>query len=350
MSTDPSETVGAPPAAALIQLVDGYWASQAVHAAAALGVADHLAGGPQESAVVARAAGADPDAVHRLLRALATLGVVTEGGDARFALTPLGDCLRSDRADSLRPFVLFRCGYEYPAWGSLLHSVRTGDPAFDHVFGATMWDYLAAHPDASAVTNAAMAAFAPETAAAVTDAYDFGTAGTVVDVGGGNGTLLAAILQACPGVRGIVFDQPHVVAEVEAVLRAAGVAERCATAGGDFFSMVPEGADIYLMKWILHDWSDADAVRILRRCREAMHAESRLLIVEAVLPERAEPGAEQQSFALDDLTMLVMTQRGRERTAGAWRALLDAASFSPPRIIPTAATLSILEAAPAPST
>ena len=211
------------PAAALRQLVHGYRVSQAIHVAATLGLADLMRDGARGSDELAAATGAHPLALYRVLRALASVGVFREEADRRFALTPLGDCLRSDAPQPVAPWAAFICRpYVWQPWGHLLHSVRTGEPAFRHVHGTDAWAYRAAHPEEEALFDAAMTANSRRQAAAVLAAYDFGRFGCVVDVGGGRGALLAAILARHPNVRGVLFDQPHVVAEAEQELQAAG--------------------------------------------------------------------------------------------------------------------------------
>jgi len=247
----------------------------------------------------------------------------------------------------VRDAVLFLVGeWCWRTWGGLLHSVRTGEPAFDHVFGMSNFEYWAHDAEAGATHDAYFRAMARTTSAPLVAAYDFSRFGTVVDVGGSAGALLAAILQAHPGVRGVLFDLPHVVAGAAAVLTEAGVADRCAVVGGTFFESVPAGGDAYLLKYVIHDWDDARAVAILRRCREVTAPESVLLLIEQVLPERLEAGAAAQRVARLDLQMLVLTPGGRERTEGEFRALLREAAFELRAVLPTASPFHILEAVP----
>ena len=224
--------------------------------------------------------------------------------------------------------------------------MRTGEPSFDRVFGMGNWAYWEHNPEAGAVRNAFFAALARTTNAPLVAAYDFARFGTVVDVGGNTGPLLAAILQATPGVRGVLFDLPHVVAAAAPVLAEAGVADRCAVVGGSFFEPVPSGGDAYLLKHIVHDWDDARAAAILRGCRAAMTPAAVLLLIEQVLPEGLAAGAAALQLARLDLQMLVFTPRGRERTEGEYRALLREAGFELRRVVPTRSPLSILEGVP----
>ena len=271
-------------AADLTRLVNGFQAAQAVHAAAVLGVADLLAGGPRASDDLAAATDTHAPSLYRLLRALAAVGVLEEDGERRFALTALGECLRADAPEPVGAWAV-HVGqpYFWDAWGDLLHSVRTGETAFRALHGEDTWSWRSRHPEAGAVFDAAMTAASRRANRALVDAYDFSRFGTVVDVGGGHGALLAGLLARHPAMRGVLFDQPHVVAGAADVLAAAGVADRCEIVGGDFFDDVPAGGDAYLLKWILHDWDDEEAVAILRACRAAAPDGGALLVVERVI-------------------------------------------------------------------
>lgn len=330
---------------AMLQVATGYTSAQVVHVAAQLGLADLLADGPRSIEDLAGATDAHAPSLARLVRALAVLGVVSEGDGGRIELTPLGTTLRSDVPGSVRDAVLFLVGeWSWRAWGGLLHSVRTGEPAFDRIFGMSNFEYWEHDAEAGAIHDAYFRAMARTTSAPLVAGYDFSRFGTVVDVGGSNGSLLAAILRAHPGVRGILFDLPHVVAGAAPVLAEAGVADRCAVVGGTFFESVPPGANAYLLKYIIHDWDDARAGAILRRCREAAAPGAVLLLIEQVLPERLEAGTAAQRVTRLDLQMLVLTPGGRERTEGEFRALLGAAGFALRAVLPTASPFHILEA------
>lgn len=261
------------PATVARELAMGFRGSQLLFVMAELGIADQLAGGPLDSSDLATRLNAAPDALHRVLRALAQFGVLEYGADGCFALTSVGDCLRSDRPDSLRPVARF-WGHEMfqRSWGNLLHTVVTGETAFNHIFGMPAFDYLERHPDASAIYNPGMAKLQASTTPAIAAAYDFGAFDTIIDVGGGNGSLLAGILQAHPGPRGIVFDLPHARAEAEETLQRAGLAERACFKAGDFFDAVPTGGDCHILRQVIHDWNDKKAEAILLRCREALPA------------------------------------------------------------------------------
>jgi SAM-dependent methyltransferase len=325
---------------AFIQMATGYWVSKAIYVAARLGVADLLAAGPKTVERLAAEAGADAPTLRRLLRALAGVGVFREDAEGRYELTQFAEFLRSNVPGSQRGFVL-HVGEtpSWAAWDGLLASVRTGESAFRAVHGAEVFPYYAAHPESNEPFNAAMAELSNVVAAAVTEAYDFSGFRRIADVGGGHGALLAAILKATPAARGLVYDQPEVVAGARAKVEAAGLAARCDTVGGDFFESVPAGCDAHVLKWIIHDWDDGRALKILRNCHGSLADGGRLLLVEAVVPEGNEPSFSKWM----DLQMLVMTG-GRERTAAEYRALLAAAGFELTRVIPTKSPVSIVEA------
>lgn len=327
-------------AAQLRRLVNGYQASQAIHVCAKLGIADLLADGPRSVEELAAATGSHPASLDRLLAALAAIEITHEGEDGRFALGPLGDGLRSDQPNSIAGWAAFIGEPSYwQAWGDLLHSVQTGDNAFRHIHGTDPWTYRARHPEQSAVFDRAMTSLSRQVIAGVLAAYDFRRFATVVDVGGGNGALLAAILVAQPAMRGILFDQPHVVAGAGGLLSEMGVDDRCEVVSGSFFESVPAGGDAYLLKSILHDWEDDDCIAILRVCREAMPPGATLLALERALG----PANERPDSKLSDLNMLV-GPGGRERTAAAYAALFAAAGLRFAGETPSASGFSVFSA------
>jgi hypothetical protein len=318
MSEEPSD-----PAATIRQLVNGFQVSQALHVAATLGLADLLAAGQRTSADLAAATNTHEPSLYRLLRALAATDVLHEADDRRFELTELGERLRSDVDDSIAGWAAFIGSRSYwTAWDDLLHSVTTGENAFQHVHGTDVWTYRSTRPEESAVFDRAMATLSRRTVGAILAAYDFSAFATIVDVGGGTGALLGAILGAAPGARGVLFDQPHVVAGAGRVLAALGVADRCDVVGGSFLDEVPSGGDAYTMRAVLHDWTDDDAVRILQVVRKAMHADARLLVIERVI---APPNAG-AAGKFSDLNLLV-APGGRERTAEEFASLFEQAGF-----------------------
>jgi hypothetical protein len=328
------------PASTLSRLLMGAQVSQAINVAAAIGIADLLSDGPRTSEELAARTDAHADSLYRLLRALASVGVFREDEHQRFALTPVGELLRSDVPVSLHGWAAF-VGRPYirAAWSELEHSVRTGENAFRRVHGTDVWSYRAEHPRESDIFDRAMESLTGASNRSLLDAYDFGGFETLVDVGGGNGALLAALLGEYPAMRGILFDQRHVVANAGSTLAAAGVADRCTVVPGSFFEEVPAGGDAYVLKSILHDWEDREAAAILRVCRSGMTEAAVLLLVERVV---GGPNEDPRT-AFSDLNMLV-APGGRERTSDEWRALLDVARFGLVRTTPTASGLSVIEA------
>jgi O-methyltransferase domain/Dimerisation domain len=303
--------VNAPnPSADLLRIIDAFQASRAVHVAAELGIADLLRSGPREIDDLAVATHTHSRSLYRLLRTLSAVGVFREDDGRRFALTDVGEYLLSDIPGSLRGWArLLGRRYYWQAWGALLHSVQTGAVAFDHVHGRGVWEYRAEQPVDAQIFDRAMATGTQVIAEAVLAVRDFSPFGCVVDVGGGDGTLLGKILTAHPSSRGVLFDQPHVVKRATPLLQSAGLAHRCQAIGGNFFESVPAGGDAYLLKWILHDWDDDASIAVLRSCRRAMPPDGRLLVVEHVIG----PPNESPSGRLMDLNMLVITG-GHERT------------------------------------
>jgi hypothetical protein len=327
--------------AGLARLVGGFRVSQTLYAAVELGIPDLLADGERSSDDLAEASGADASALYRLLRALASLGILHEADGRRFSLTELGQPLRGDVPASLRDWVkLSGRDYFWHTWGNLTNSIRSGENAFRSLHGQSVWEWRAAHPEESAIFDAAMRSTTLAANAAILAAYDFGRFGTVVDVGGGTGTLLASILEAHPATRGILFDQEHVVSGAEPVLRAAGVADRCEVFGGSFFSSVPAGGDAYVLKWIIHDWEDEDCVAILRACRQAMAPEAVVLVIERDLG----PPNENAVAKISDLNMLVIPG-GRERTEEEYEQLFARAGLRHVSTALAASGHAVMEAA-----
>jgi len=325
------------------RLADGFLTTQLLYVAARLGVADVLAEGPRTGAELAAAVGADPDLLTRALRGLVLEEVLAEEEGGRFALTDLGQCLRADAPRSMRGPLLARGEVYYQAAAGTLAAVRHGGTAFEHVYGDRFFDHLRRHPEQEGAFQASMTARSEQEAGDVVAAYDFGGIGRLVDVGGRHGILLGAILRSAPDLHAVLVDQPAVVEEARRRLTAEGVADRCQLVPGDFFAEVPAGADAYVLSRVLHDWTD-DARRVLAACRAAMGPGSRLLVVEAILPERA---ADQPAVIRMDLHMLVLLG-ARERTEEEFRRLRAGAGFEVRRVVPTrsVAGLSVIEAGP----
>jgi O-methyltransferase domain/Dimerisation domain len=327
--------------ARLLEMTRGYVVTKTLFVAAQLGIADLLADGPRPAAELAAATGGHPRALHRILRALASYRVFAETEPGVFTLGELGDLLRTDAPGSLRHWVLTNGGLLYHALGHAEQSALTGEPAFRQAYGADLFAYLATDPEQSTTFDAAMADFSRRSAAAVLMAYDLSAARHLVDVGGGNGAFAIAALRAHERLNATVFDQPHVVEAVLPHAREAGVAERCSVVAGDFFAEVPSGGDTYVLSWIVHDWDDERALRILRNCRAAMPDDGRLLLVEAVVPDGNAP----HFSKFGDIVMLVALG-GQERTAAEYRVLLESAGFRLEQIVATAGPRSVLEARP----
>jgi hypothetical protein len=326
--------------APLFQMATGYWASQAVYAAARLGIADVLADGPRSGQEIALATGADRQSLHRLLRALCAIGVFRTPAADSFALAPLGQALRSGVPGSLRAMVLTLGEIHYEAWGHLFHSVKTGTSAFQYTFEAPLFEYLGRNPEARDTFNEAMTDFSALVAHAVLLAYDFSDVKSTVDVGGGCGELLTSILRMYPAMQGTVLDTPGVIAAAEEHLASAPGRDRCTLLPGNFLEAVPPGADVYLMSGVIHDWDEDHAIRILRNCQGSMAQHSRVLVIECVVPD----GPDISFSQLLDLNMLVMNG-GRERTTTEFRELFDAAGLRMTRVMPTLSPLSVVEAA-----
>jgi predicted O-methyltransferase YrrM len=331
-------------AAPLIEAGDGFLMTWALHVAATLHLADHIAEGKFGTDELARATATDEVALYRVLRYLQTMGVVAEGPPRRFQLTQRGKCLRSDVPDSLRAWFAINGPIARVFFEDPLASLRTGRPAFETVFGTDFFGFAAVNPEWGREFDTAMTEMTRETAIAVATAYGFDGLRRIVDVGGGRGILLATLLTEHPEMRGVLVDLPHVVADAHGALKQAGLHDRCEVVAGDFFDAVPEGGDAYVLSWILHDWDDERATTILANCRRAMRDDSRLLLVEVILPANGSVGYD---FATSlDLVMLV-TLGGRERTATEYERLLASAGLVLTKVVPTTSPMSVIEAIPA---
>jgi hypothetical protein len=331
-----------PPHAQLIQMGVASWVSAIVYAAAKLGIADLLADGPKTAAELAPATGTHAPSLHRLMRTLASLGILTDLGQ-KFGLTPLGEALRTGAPGAARSTLLAFCGPAvWHCWEEIIYSLETGKTAFEKVAGMPLFDYFAEHADLASFFSDAMVGFHGAEPPTVAEAYDFSRLGTVVDVGGATGNMLSAILTRHPNVRGVLFDLPHVVTDARALLEARGVADRVTIESGSFFERVPAGGDAYVLSHIIHDWSEEQCLTILGHCRAAMKPDARLLIVETVLPEGDTP----HQGKVQDIVMLVLPG-GQERTEAEYASLLGKARFRLNRVVPTASVVSVVEAIPA---
>jgi hypothetical protein len=327
----------------LANLIMGFRVTQMIHVAAKLGIADQLSGGPRSAGELAQATGVQPQALYRLLRALASLGIFAESDNGVFRLTPLAELLRSDRPGSLRGLaVLYGEEWIWRAYGAMLHSVQTGETAFDHVHGTDIFGYLAQHGEAATVFHQAMTAFSGQELEAILTAYDFSQVQHVIDVGGGEGALVAALLLAYPTLRATLFDLAPAIEAAAPQLAAHGFLDRCALVSGDFFQSLPAGGDLYVLKRVIHDWPDEQSLAILKQCRAAIGAGGRLLIIERVITQ----DDSSREGKLFDINMMV-SAGGQERTDVEYGALLAAAGFRLARVIPTPSPVSLVEATPA---
>jgi ubiquinone/menaquinone biosynthesis C-methylase UbiE len=330
------------PTAAVLHVLVGYWTSRIVYIAAKLGIPDLLADGAKTVDELARLTNTHAPSLYRILRALASTGWVVEAGEGRFAATPLSAALQTGAPGSLRNLAITELGEEhYPAWGDLLETVRTGELAFNRVFGMPNWQYWTQHDEQAQIFNRAMSEMTAVLEPAVLELLDLSRARRIVDVGGGRGTLISALLRAHPQATGVVIDLPHVIELARQQMADSPVAGRCELVAGDFFESVPSGADAYLLKWILHDWDDDRSVTLLKNCRRAMAPNGRLFVIEAVIPEGNTPFLHK----LMDINMLVMTG-GRERTRTEYESLFRAAGFALENVRETPLEAAVLEARP----
>ncbi len=329
-----------PPHAQLVQMATAHWVSQILYVAAKLGLADHLNDGAKSAEQLATPTGTHAPSLYRLMRTLASLGILNEDAAHRFALTPLGEALRTGAPGCARPTILTLAN---PSWvsgfGELLYSVQTGKSGFEKHLGMPIFDWLAEHPEEASMFSETMVGVHGAEPAAVAAAYDFSDSKTIVDVGGATGELLTIILARYPRSRGVLYDLPHVVRDASAILETRGLAERARIEAGSFFDSVPAGGDAYLLSHIIHDWSEDQCLTILGNCRCVMKPETRLLIVEMVLP----PGNTPHPGKMLDMMMLV-GPGGRERTEQEYETLLRKANLRLARVVPTESAVSVVEA------
>jgi hypothetical protein len=325
----------------MLRLISGFWISRAIYIIAKLGIPDLLHNAPKTAEDLAAATETHAPSLFRVLRALASVDVLA-AANGKFALTPLSDTLRTDAPGSVRWFTVSELGEEhYPAWGDLMHSVKTGGIAFDHVFGVDIWKYFQEHPDNAKLFNDSMSGMTAAANDAILGSYDFSPIGKLVDVGGGHGALIRSILKKNPTMQGVLFDAPSVIEGAMRRIQAEGLADRCEAVGGDFFKSVPTGADAYIMKWIIHDWDDERSTTILQHCRNGITRDGRLLIVDVVIPLTNEP----HFGKFIDLNMLVMTG-GKERTEAEFAKLMSDSGFRLTRVVATESPFSVIEGVP----
>ena len=342
MSAAPERDKQLPPQEAMFQIILNFWMSRAVYIIAKLGLPDLLKDGPKTTNELAAATNTHAPSLYRVLRALASVGVLKTRDEGKFELTPVSELLVTDAPGSVRWFMISELGEEhYPAWGNLMHSVKTGEIAFDNAFEMNIWEYFAKNPEKGALFNNSMSGVTAVVNEAITSGYDFSKFGKLVDVGGGHGALITGILKKNPNLKGVVFDAPEVISGTREKIAAARLSDRCETVGGDFFQAVPAGGDAYILKWIIHDWDDEKSIRILRNIRQHVSGDSRLIVVDAVVPETDVPDFSK----FFDLNMLVMTG-GKERTEAEFRQLFQSAGFKLLRVIKTDLPTSIIEGQP----
>jgi len=322
----------------LDEMITGYWVSQAIYAAAKFGIADLLKDGPKTAEQLAAATSTNADALYRLLRALASIGIFAEGKARQFSLTPLAEPLQSNVAGSKRALALMAGDEQFRSWSEIAYSIQTGKRAFDKVFGEPIFDYLGGHPDKARIFDAAMVGIHGRESSSILEAYDFSGISVLADIGGGNGSQITAILQKLTQIKGILFDLPHVVERARDSMGTAKVLDRCQLLGGNFFESVPSGADAYMLRHIIHDWEEEKALTILRNCHQAMPSSGKLLVIESIIP----PGNEPFGGKFLDLVMLLIPG-GKERTEEEYRELFEKAGFDLSRIVPTDTAVSILE-------
>ncbi|MEL6776941.1 MAG: methyltransferase [Cyanobacteria bacterium J06597_16] len=327
---------------ALIKMASATWVSKTVYVAAKLGIADLLSEGPKSSTELAAATQTDAPSLFRLLRALASLGIFTETEPSCFALAPTGHFLRSDIPDSLRGMAILHGEDDYKAWDCLLNSVKTGESAFKKLYDMPVFEYMKQNAASAKTFDAAMTSYSSTAIPAILSGYDFSNTTVLLDVGGGVGSLLVAILQANPHLKGILCELPPVIEKAEAFVANSKMAERTQLVAGDFFKSVPSGADTCLLKHIIHNWDDDEAIAILEKCRQALTTDGKLLLVEHIIT----PGDTPCFGKLFDVSMLLWCEGGKERTELEYNDLLRRAGFELTQVIPTQTPLSMIEAVP----
>lgn len=331
-----------PPHLAMLQMVTGYWLTQTIFVAAKLGIADRLQDGAKSCEELATETKTHARSLYRLMRALASVGIFAETETGYFTLTSLATCLVSDVPGSVRTLAIMSGEKAYQAWGDLMHSVQTGESAFEHLYGMNLFQYYAQNPEEGKIFDGAMRERTEMEQGAITSSYDFSSIRKLVDVAGGRGSLLVAILKTNSTMEGVLFDQASVIESAKELIQSEGVAQRCELFAGDFFECVPSGGDAYILKHIIHDWDDERAIAILKNCGRAMEGKGKLLLAERVIPSGNQPFWGK----FRDLNMLVMCPGGCERTEAEYRSLFEAAGFHLIKIVPNQSEISIIEGVP----
>lgn len=334
-----------PPNIALMRMITSYRVSQVLYVTAKLGLADLLKDGPKRSEELAQVTGSFQPALDRFLPALVSLGILAQDAQDRYELTSSGAYFQSDHPLSVHAYTLFIAGeIEWQTWGKLEHSLLTGDSAFKQTFGMNLFEYYSQHPEDGDIFDKAMGATSENISRDILEAYDFSQYKKVVDVGGGNGSLLVSLLKANPSLQGVLFDLPQVTSRATKLLEKAAVKDRCEVIGGDFFKQVPGGGDVYIFKLILHDWDDEKATDILKSCYQAMGGKARLVVVEQLQPDRVEISEFHQTLITRDLNMLALFGGGRERNKTEFEQLFERAGFDLVQVIPLSSQFNIIEA------
>ncbi|BAZ23677.1 O-methyltransferase family 2 [Kalymmatonema gypsitolerans NIES-4073] len=323
----------------MIELATSYWISRALYAAAKLGIADLLKDGPKSCDHLASSTGTNAGSLYRLMRALASVGIFALDEQESFTLTPLATYLQSDAPNSIRAFAISFGEEHYRAWGDIIHSIETGDSAFQNLYGMPVFQYYAQNAQAGKTFDEAMTSVSATDKTEIPGEYDFSSIRKLVDVGGGRGSFIASILKANPTIEGILFDQPSVIEGAKSVLEAEGVSKRCELVAGSFFESVPSGGDAYILKYVIHLLDDERAIAILKNCHRAMLENGKLLLVERIIP----PGNEPFWGKFLDIHMLIAISGGRERTKMEYEALFEASGFKLSKIITTKSNVSVIE-------
>ncbi|MGD1805586.1 methyltransferase [Dapis sp. BLCC M126] len=324
----------------LLEAIRGYRISQCIYIAAKLGIADLLKDGEQNCDVLATATNTNKDAIYRLLRALASVGIFAETQPHYFQLTPLAAYLQSNVPNSLKAYAIMLGEEHYQTWGNIMHSVQTGENAFENLYGMNFYEFFEQNSASAKTFDLAMTNLSGIANFSILAAYNFSSIGKLVDIGGGNGGLLSSILEAYPTITGVLFDRPDVIDRSSNLLETIGVRNRLELTKGDFFKNVPVGGDAYMLQHIIHNWGDEQAIAILQKCYQAMINRGLLLVIEIVIPPANEPSAGK----FMDINMLAMCPGGRERTESEYRKLLKKAGFKLTKIVPTESEVSIIEA------
>jgi hypothetical protein len=326
----------------LSEMIWGFTKAQLVYVAAKLEIADLLWDGPKDAQTLSTSTKTDPKIIYRLMRGLAWCGLVEHLADGQFSLTPMGECLYTASPNSLHENALSMGEIDWPVWSTLLDIIQTGKPGFERAFGMEIFDYFAQNEAAGSRFDRLMGKVSEAVSASIANNYDFSSVNNFVDIGGGNGTLAATILRANPHLSGIIFDLPEVIERTTQRLQDLELADRCKAIGGNFFKSVPAGGDIYITKWILHDWPDDRCIEILKNCHAVMKKDAKLLVVEMVMPEQASPSTQAVMY---DLHMLAMVD-GIERTESEFHKLFSSAGFSLNLVIHTRSGVSLIEGVP----